>query len=100
MLDAPPPSAAAAGLGPRAQALAALAPRRQAVPRRGVPDLRPYDEARLLTETAWLVDWYLPAAGAPPSPGLRDEYLELWRRVLPQASLPTPTLVLRDYHVD
>ena len=32
--------------------------------------------------------------------GLREEYLALWRAVLPQAALPADTLVLRDYHVD
>jgi N-acetylmuramate 1-kinase len=67
----------------------------------GMPDLPPYDEARLLAEAALLVDWYLPAAtGAPTEPEVREEYLALWRLLLPQAALPGPTLVLRDYHVD
>jgi N-acetylmuramate 1-kinase len=48
-----------------------------------------------------LVDWHAPAAlGKPLAAGLRDEYLDLWRMVLPQAALPAETLVLRDYHVD
>lgn len=68
---------------------------------RGTPDLPPYDEARLLAEAALLVDWYAPAVLAAPLPReARDEYLALWREVLPQAALPGPTLVLRDYHVD
>ncbi len=66
------------------------------------PDLPPYDEARLLAEAVLLVDWYLPAVlGAPPSIALREEYLALWRAVLPLACEPfRPTLVLRDFHVD
>jgi len=65
------------------------------------PDLPPYDDARLLDEAALLSDWYAPEAlGGPLSPALRDEYLALWREVLPRAALPGPTLVLRDYHAD
>lgn len=73
----------------------------RAVARRGMPDLPPYDETRLLTEAALLVDWYAPAAlGAPLPEDVREEYLALWRGVLPHAVLPCATLVLRDYHVD
>ena len=66
------------------------------------PELPPYDSDRLLGEAALLVDWYMPAVlGAPPDPGLREEYLMLWRRLLPLAAEPfRPTLVLRDYHID
>ena len=61
----------------------------------------PYDPARLLAEAALLVDWYMPAIiGKPLGDGLREEYLALWRAILPQAALPADTLVLRDYHVD
>jgi aminoglycoside/choline kinase family phosphotransferase len=64
-------------------------------------DLPPYDEPRLLAEAALLVDWYLPAVtGRPTAPALREEYLELWRRLLPLARGVPETLVLRDYHVD
>ena len=62
---------------------------------RGTPELPPYDIERLLGEAALLVDWYRPLAG-----GLREEYLALWRAVLPNAIVAQPTLVLRDYHVD
>jgi N-acetylmuramate 1-kinase len=65
------------------------------------PDLPPYDEARLLDEAALLADWYAPAVlGATLPAAVHAEYLALWRDVLPQAALPKPTLVLRDYHVD
>jgi N-acetylmuramate 1-kinase len=70
-------------------------------PANAAPTLPPYDEARLLTEAALLVDWYLPAVtGAPTDAGLREEYLSLWRALLPLARAVPETLVLRDYHVD
>jgi hypothetical protein len=73
----------------------------RAVEVRGNPDLPPYDPERLLAEAALLVDWYAPAAlGEPLSDARRDEYLDLWRTLLPQAALRGETLVLRDYHVD
>jgi hypothetical protein len=65
------------------------------------PDLPPYDEARLLAEAALLVDWYLPAlTGRPTDAALREDYLALWRALLPLARGVPETLVLRDYHVD
>ncbi len=73
----------------------------RAVEARGSPDLPSYDAERFLAEAALLVDWHAPAAlGERLSDGLRDEYLDLWRTLLPQAELPGETLVLRDYHVD
>jgi N-acetylmuramate 1-kinase len=61
----------------------------------------PYDEARLLTEAALLVDWFLPAiTGRPTDPALRQDYLDLWRGLLPVARALPDSLVLRDYHVD
>jgi len=62
---------------------------------RGIPGMPPYDTERLLAEAALLVDWYRPLAA-----GLRDEYLALWRELLPDTGVSPPTLVLRDYHVD
>ena len=62
---------------------------------RGTPEIPPYDIERLLGEAALLVDWYRPLGSA-----LREEYLALWRAVLPDAVVSPPTLVLRDYHVD
>ena len=74
----------------------------RAVVAHGSPDSSPYDDRqRLLAEASLLVDWYAPAAlGEPLSHARRDEYLDLWRTLLPQAALPGDTLVLRDYHVD
>ena len=66
-----------------------------------LPELPPYDEEKLLTEASLLVDWYMPCAlGAPLPAAAREDYLQRWREVLPNAELPAPTLVLRDYHVD
>jgi aminoglycoside/choline kinase family phosphotransferase len=65
------------------------------------PDLPPYDAPTLLAEVALLVDWYAPAVlGTTLADAAREEYLALWREVLPLAALPERTLVLRDYHVD
>ncbi|HEY1260892.1 MAG TPA: phosphotransferase [Stellaceae bacterium] len=73
-----------------------------AVAANGHMPLPPYDLTRLLDEAALLVDWYLPAlSGAVLDPELRDEYLALWRDLLPRATAPfPPTLVLRDFHID
>jgi aminoglycoside/choline kinase family phosphotransferase len=83
-------------------AIDTLAALQQAVAAGGVPELPSYDEARLLGEAALLVDWYLPAVlGTPAASSLREEYLALWRAVLPQAVEPFgSTLVLRDFHID
>jgi aminoglycoside/choline kinase family phosphotransferase len=62
---------------------------------RGTPELPPYDIERLLGEAALFVDWYRPLAGE-----LHEEYLALWRALLPDAVVAPPTLVLRDYHID
>lgn len=60
-----------------------------------------YDDERLLGEAALLVDWFLPAiTGRDTSAAQRDEYLGLWRSLLPNARRVPATLVLRDYHVD
>ena len=73
----------------------------RAAERRSALNLPPYDTGRLLAEASLLVDWYAPAAlRSPLSDALREDYLALWRAVLPQAALQADTLVLRDYHVD
>lgn len=65
------------------------------------PPLPTYGEKQLVFEASLLVDWYLPAvAGAPTPPSLRQEYLAIWRGLLPLADVLPATLVLRDYHVD
>jgi aminoglycoside/choline kinase family phosphotransferase len=85
-----------------ALAIDTLAALQRPVEAGGAPDLPPYDMMRLLGEAALLVDWYMPAVlGAPIASTVREEYLGLWRAVLPQAIAPfRPTLVLRDFHID
>ena len=68
---------------------------------RGAPPrwLAPYDEATCLAEADLLVDWFLPAVGAPADAAARAAWRAAWRAVLP--SLPeAPVTVLRDYHAD
>ncbi len=61
----------------------------------------PYDDARLLTEAALFLDWFLPAiTGAPVAPAARASYEDAWRRAFAVARRVPDTLVLRDYHVD
>jgi N-acetylmuramate 1-kinase len=85
-----------------ALALDVLVALQRAVEAAGLPDLPPYDAQRFLDEAVLLVDWYLPAVrGAPVSMPAREEYLALWRTILPLATEPfCQTLVLRDFHVD
>jgi len=81
---------------PRLYALAVdtLVAMQRAAELRGTPGMPAYDTERLLAEAALLVDWYMPLAAE-----LRNEYLALWRELLPDAEVSSPTLVLRDYHV-
>ncbi|MBV8890125.1 MAG: phosphotransferase [Alphaproteobacteria bacterium] len=73
----------------------------RAVEEAGLPPLPPYDQARLLGEAALLLDWYAPAVlGRGLADSDRAAYLDAWRAILPQACVPGPTLVLRDYHID
>jgi aminoglycoside/choline kinase family phosphotransferase len=73
----------------------------RAVAASGLPTLLLYDEARLLAEAELLVEWYAPnVLGERLPQTARDDYLARWREILPQATLPATTLVLRDYHVD
>ncbi len=65
------------------------------------PGVTDYGEARLLEEVDRLNAWYLPLVGhdAPPN-DVHEEYLNIWRAVLPQAWRVPASLVLFDYHVD
>src|SRR5262249_32858729 len=65
------------------------------------PGLPPYDDERLLNEAVLLVDWYWPAIhGRKAEPGVRAEYLALWRDVFAASRAIPSALVLRDYHVN
>lgn len=61
----------------------------------------PYNTDRLLQEALLLPDWYLPAlSGRPTSNQAREAYRHAWQAVFDDMPAYTPTLVLRDYHVD
>lgn len=70
-------------------------------PEAGALELPPYDEQRLLDEALLLIDWYWPAVcGEPATPSVREAYLDAWRGILRALPVASPTLVLRDFHVD
>ena len=84
-----------------ALAIDTLVALQRAVAASGLPDLPPYDEARLLFEVSLLPDWFAPAAlGRRVPDAARAEYLAIWRELLALALPDAATLVLRDYHVD
>lgn len=70
------------------------------------PDVIPlhmpaYDDDRLLTEAALLIDWYMPAIfDRATDKKARADYLDQWREAFPVARAMPETLVLRDFHVD
>ncbi len=64
-------------------------------------DVEPYDENKLLGEAALLTEWYLPGIlGDEISDLTKNEYLTVWRKVLPDIAASGETLVLRDFHAD
>ena len=67
-----------------------------------VPAMVPrYDDAKLLTEAALFVDWYLiPGLGLRISDVERERYLAAWRECLTNLREAPDCLVLRDFHVD
>lgn len=64
----------------------------------GVPA---YDTDMLLGEAVLLADWYMPRViGRPSIGGPREEYLDIWRKILSVLDGQPETLVLRDFHGD
>lgn len=60
-----------------------------------------FEEARALREVELLLDWFWPAmTGAEAEEGLRAEYREAWRAVLPVREAAPASLALFDYHID
>lgn len=65
------------------------------------PDwLPPYDDTRLQTEAALLLDWFMPAQGLAVSTDDRADYEHIWLKLFAHVHGGPRTLVLRDYHVD
>lgn len=72
-------------------------PPRQAIP----PGLPQYDQSKLLDEACLFTDWYLPAVAGKPLPrGVRRQFVAAWRAAFASILDVSPTLVLRDFHVD
>ena len=64
-------------------------------------DVPRYTDDLLLEEAGHFTGWYLPAATGRPVPDAAvDEYLQIWRALLPDARRVPEALVLRDFHVD
>lgn len=64
-------------------------------------DCPEYNEQALLNEASLLPDWYLPAmTGQETSEAVRESYMEAWQVAIDAMPSFSPTLVLRDYHVD
>ncbi len=63
-------------------------------------DLPPYDDDLFLFEASLLTDWFMPLAGLELSRKGRDDYLTLWRDLLPLVREVPACVVLRDYHAD
>ncbi|HEY9164234.1 MAG TPA: phosphotransferase, partial [Magnetovibrio sp.] len=65
------------------------------------PDwLAPYNDERLLAETALLPDWFMEAQGIDISTTARAAYDRAWQKVFQAVHAGPRTLVLRDFHVD
>lgn len=60
-----------------------------------------YDHQKLLEEGCLLTDWYFQAFnGEELASHLKDEYIEIWTKLLKSLRFPNNCLVLRDYHAD
>ena len=61
------------------------------------PDsLPPYDDAKMLTEVGLLTEWYAPRL----SEGAKQDYLDIWRELLPATRVGQEVFVYVDYHAD
>lgn len=60
-----------------------------------------YDEALLLTEAMLMLEWYFPVLNGEKLPqALEDEYIQIWKQLLPYLNALSSVVVLRDYHAD
>jgi len=60
-------------------------------------DVPRYDAGALVEKAMLLLDWFLPALGAAPSPAARADYAAAWAAVLPLRRGVPESLALRDY---
>lgn len=60
-----------------------------------------YTDEMFTNDALLLVDWYMPSIfGKTIDEGKRQEYIDLWRKILPLARNVEDSLIIRDYHVD
>ena len=62
--------------------------------------VQPYNNDRLLMETALLLDWFMAAHDLDVSSEAREAYDQAWVELFDKVHKGPQTLVLRDYHVD
>ena len=64
-------------------------------------DVPHYSTGKLLEEVCLLIDWYFQALNNEAlSISLREEYIEIWSKLLESLHFKQDCLVLRDYHAD
>jgi aminoglycoside/choline kinase family phosphotransferase len=64
-------------------------------------NIEEYSNQKLINEANLLPEWYMPAVlGEDTSVELKDEYEQIWQKILNAAPTVPQSLVLRDYHVD
>jgi len=64
-------------------------------------DIESYNNEKLLAEAMLFVDWYMKGQlGNTIRDELRNEFLEVWNRLISKHNFSSETLVLRDFHAD
>ena len=69
---------------------------------KAVPDdLANYDDEILLPEVTLFVDWYLAGifGGTVPN-NIKNDFLDIWQKLISNIRINNTTLVLRDFHAD
>ena len=60
-----------------------------------------YEDEKLLGEVSLLTDWYMAGIlGNEISDYTKNDFLGVWRKLIPEVSAGGETLVLRDFHAD
>lgn len=68
---------------------------------KSIIELPVYSKQKLLDEALLLVDWYFQALnGEELNNNLREEYIEIWNKLLDHIIFFDRCIVLRDYHAD
>jgi len=67
-----------------------------------IPESLPhYNEEKLINGAMLMLEWYYPAINNQPlSDTLQQEYIAIWKQLLPMALILPSVVALRDYHAD